>query len=535
MGVRSLLAAAEAATGPADRTRPNILLIMADDMGFSDISSFGGEIDTPNIDALSHRGIHFTQFYNAARCCPTRASLLTGLYPHQVGMGWLTNSNLGPPGYTGDLARNGVTIAEVLRAGGYRTYMSGKWHLTHVKCEGPEGPKYNWPLQRGFQRFYGTITGGGGNYFDPHTLTRGNEPVKSGKEFYYTDAISDSMIDFVQDHKRDHPDEPFFGYLSYTAPHWPLHALEEDIKTYISIYEAGWDEIRSARYRRQHESGLLDRRWDLSPKDFPSWAEVPEETKPLLVKRMAVYAAQIVSMDRGIGRVVGELRKTGQLDNTLILFLSDNGGASNPISRGDKSVDALGTAKSFESYRREWANVSNTPFRLYKHFVHEGGIATPLIVHWPDGIAPRKNAVSETGHVIDIAATCLDVAQIDYPRTYNGYTITPSEGRSLLAAFKGGKIGHDALYWEHGSNRAVREGKWKLVRRKSTDKWELHDMDTDRTEVNNLAAKYPDRVARMDAMWDDWAKRSQVYPLCKAGWKDRLSMDKGPPGLPTRP
>ncbi len=534
-GVPSLLTAAGAAMDPTAPGRPNILLVLADDMGFSDISSFGGEINTPNIDSLMHRGIHFTQFYNAARCCPSRASLLTGLYPHQVGMGWLTNSNLGAPGYTGDLARNGATLAELLGPAGYRTYMSGKWHLTHVKCEGPEGPKYNWPLQRGFHQFYGTLTGNGGDYFDPHTLTRGNEPVKPGKDFYYTDAISDSMIDFIQDHKSDHPNRPFFGYLSYTAPHWPLHALEDDIKKYISVYEAGWDEIRSARYRRLQESGLLDDRWDLSPKDFPSWAEVPDETKPLLVKRMAVYAAQIASMDRGIGRVVDALRKTGQLDNTLILFLSDNGGASNPISRGDKSVDALGTAKSFESYRREWANVSNTPFRMYKHFVHEGGIATPLIVHWPAGIAPRKQAVSEAGHIIDIAATCLDAAQIDYPSTYDGYAITPSEGRSLLPAFNGGKIGHDALYWEHSNNRAVRQGKWKLVLRKYNGKWELYDMEADRTEIHDLAAMHPDRVSRMAAMWDDWATRSQVYPLCNAGWNERISMDKGPPGLPQRP
>ncbi len=531
---RSLLATGQAAFASAGRARPNILLIMADDMGFSDIGCFGGEIQTPQIDALSSGGIRFTQFYNASRCCPTRASLLTGLYPHQVGLGWMTVSNFGIPGYRGDLGRNGVTIAEVLSVSGYRTYMSGKWHVVHHSCEGPDGPKYNWPCQRGFDRFYGTIRGDG-SYFEPESLTRDNEQIKPPENFYYTDAISDSMIDFIRDHKRGHSEEPFFGYVSYTSPHWPLHALKEDIEEYIKVYEAGWDKIRAARHRRQIESGLLNDSWDLSQQDSPFWTEVPDESKPLLVKRMAVYAAQIAAMDRGIGRIIQALRKMGQYENTLIVFLSDNGGASNPISRGEKGVDVLGTAKSFESYRREWANVSNAPFRMYKHFVHEGGIATPLIVHWPAHVAPRKELVREPGHVIDIMATCLDAARVRYPAEYKGYSITPLEGRTFLPALKGGRIGHDALFWEHSSNRAVRHGKWKLVLQRPIGKWELYDMEADRTEVHDLATQYPDRVANLASMWDNWAKRSQVYPLCSASWPDRIAMDKGPPGPPTRP
>ncbi len=534
MLARSLLAADQTASASTGRPRPNILLVMADDMGFSDVGCFGGEIQTPQIDALSSRGVRFAQFYNTARCCPTRASLLTGLHPHQVGLGWMTVANFGVPGYRGDLGRNGVTIAEALSASGYRTYMSGKWHVVHHSCEGPDGPKYNWPCQRGFDRFYGTIRGDG-SYFEPASLTRDNEQIKPPKDFYYTDAISDSMVDCIRDHKRNHSEKPFFGYVSYTSPHWPLHALKEDIQEYIKVYEVGWDKIRAARHRPQIESGPLDGRWDLSPQDSPSWAKVPGETKPLLVKRMAVYAAQIASMDRGIGRIVQALRKTGQYENTLIFFLSDNGGSAEQVSKADKAIDVLGTNQSFESYRREWANVSNAPFRMYKYFIHEGGIATPLIVHWPAHVAPRKEPVREPGHVMDIMATCLGAARVQYPTQYKGYSITPLEGRSLLSALKGGRIGHDALFWEHSSNRAVRHGKWKLVLQRSVGEWELYDMEADRTEVHDLASQYPRRAAKMASMWDNWAKRCQVYPLCSASWPDRISMDKGPPGPPTRP
>ncbi len=502
--------------------RPNIVLIMADDMGYSDIGCYGGEIQTPNLDKLAANGLRFTQFYNTARCCPTRASLMTGLYSHQTGMGWMTAANLGYDGYRGDLNDKCVTIAEVLKQAGYGTYMAGKWHLTYDKYW--DGPKHSWPRQRGFDRFYGTISGGG-SYFNPKALTRDNTRIKAPAEgYYYTDAISDNAVKFIAEHNRSKGDEPFFLYVAYTCPHWPLHAKPKDIAKYRGKYIKGWDALRSERHKRMIKMGIMDKGWAITPRDkkVKTWDEVKSGKKELWDLRMAVYAAQIDCMDQDIGRIISAVKKAGRLDNTLIMFLSDNGGCAEGISRKKKDIELLGTDDSFESYRINWANASNTPFRLYKHWVHEGGIATPLIVHWPRGIKARGQLRHQPGHVIDIMATCLDITGATYPRKYKGNKIVGLEGKSLVPAFENKRIGREAIYWEHEGNRAIRVGKWKLVAKGVQGPWELYDLEVDRTELNNLAQKYPDRVKKMAAMWQKWAERADVLPLDGRGWFERL-------------
>jgi arylsulfatase A-like enzyme len=513
---------------------PNIVLIMADDMGYSDIGCYGGEIHTPNLDKLAANGLRFTQFYNTARCCPTRASLMTGLYPHQTGMGWMTAANLGYEGYRGDLNNKCVTIAEVLKRAGYKTYMAGKWHL--VYDEYWDGPKHSWPRQRGFDRFYGTISGSG-SFYKPHTLTRDNTRIEAPKKgYYYTDAISDNASKFITQHSEVTPDAPFFLYVAYTAPHWPLHAKAEDIARYRGKYKIGWDEVRRRRHERMIDMGIVDEAWAMTPRDeeVKPWDQVNEVKKNEMDLRMAIYAAQIDCMDQGIGRIVKTLEKTGRLDNTLILFLADNGGCAEMLQFGemedvgegigmsyDKFIALLGTDDTFASYGISWANVSNTPFRRYKHWVHEGGIATPLIVHWPVRIKSGGKLRHQPGHLIDIMTTCVDVAGAKYPSRYNGNEITPMEGKSLVPAFDNKPIKREAIYWEHEANRAIRAGKWKLVL-KHPGRWELYDIEADRTELNDLAEKYPERVRKLAAMWQSYAERANVLPLDGRSWEERV-------------
>jgi len=555
------LAAPRWATG-APATRPNIVLIMCDDMGFSDIAPYGGEIHTPNLQGLADKGIRFTQFYNTCRCCPTRASLMTGLYPHQAGVGHMMG-NYGLPGYRGDLSREAVTIAEVLKTAGYRTYMTGKWHLTpHTR---PEGPKHNWPRQRGYDRFFGTIHGAG-SYFDPNSLTRDNTQIPPWKDFYYTDAISDTAAAFIRDHARDHRDKPFFLYVAYTAPHWPMHAKPQDMANYKGRYAKGWDALRRERHARQIEMGLVKKEWKLTPRDprAPAWDEEP--MKPWQERRMEVYAAMVDCADQGIGRILSALDQTGLRDDTLVLFLADNGGCAEEMgSRGPirpdpqkvKRLEPLppdqvqtrmvpratrdgrpvrmgrgvmpGPPDTYVAYGLPWANVSNTPFRRYKHWVHEGGIASPLILHWPRGIpqAMHGRLYHEPAHLIDIMATCVDLAGAKYPREFAGHKIKPMEGVSLRPALTGKPLTSEprAIFWEHEGNRAVRLGRWKLVA-VHNGPWELYDMEADRTELNNLAAKMPEKVAELKAMWDQWARRADVVPW--GSWRKRPRAGKGP-------
>jgi arylsulfatase A-like enzyme len=507
------------------------MLIMVDDMGYSDIGCYGGEINTPNLDKLAANGLRFTQFYNTARCCPTRASLMTGLYPHQAGVGHMM-SDSGLEGYRGDLNNRCVTIAEVFRQAGYSTYMTGKWHVTkqvgHWSGNEKLTSKHNWPCQRGFDRFYGTIHGAG-SFFDPITLTRDNTPIEPETDtYYYTDAISDNTVRYINEHKTG---KPFFCYVAYTAPHWPLHALPADIERYKGRYDRGWDVLRAERLRRMVKMGFINPNWKLTARDprVQPWEHAAD--KSWQAHRMEVYAAQIDRVDQGIGRIVSALKKTGRFDNTLILFLADNGGCAEeigqkwgglhiprktrdgqPIQKGNNPLVMPGTEETYQSYGVPWANASNTPFRLYKHWVHEGGIATPLIVRWPMRIGDCGRLCHQPGHLIDIMATCIDVAGTEYPTSYNGRRIVPLEGKSLVPAFANKPIKREAIYWEHEGNRAIRAGKWKLVARGKNGPWELYDLDADRTETNNLAAVYPDRAKQMAEMWQHWAQRACVLP-----------------------
>ncbi len=515
--------------------RPNILLILNDDMGYSDIGCFGGEVDTPNLDRLAAHGVRFTQFYSTARCSPSRASLLTGLHPHQTGIGVLTYDQ-GPEGYPGNLNKNCITIPEVLKNSGYRTYMSGKWHIARDLRQ----PSDAWPKQRGFDHFYGTIIGAG-SYFDPNTLTRDNENIESealsDEDFYYTDAISDQATRYIREHSQDNPDVPFFLYVAYTAPHWPLHAREEDAAKYEGRFDVGWDRLREERMRRMVDMGIIDRSWKLTDRDptQPEWEAA--ENKEWLLRCMQVYAAQIDSMDQGIGRILGMLEETGQLENTMIIFLSDNGACAEPIPEDvdpDELVDSLAIARrhtrkgeevrfgndpsiipgqenTYQSYGVAWANLSNTPFRLYKHWVHEGGIATPFIVHWPQGIHDKGSLRHTPAQLTDVMATVLEASGAVYPESYQGNKILPLEGQSLLPVFGRDTLERGTLYWEHEGNAAVRSGKWKLVRN-YPGPWELYDMEQDRTEMNDLAQQYPEQVVKMSALYWAWAKRCGVIP-----------------------
>jgi arylsulfatase A-like enzyme len=546
VGFASCLVAAEA-------RRPNILLILADDMGFSDLGCYGGEISTPNLDRLAGEGLRFTQFYNTSRCCPTRASLLTGLYPHQAGIGHMTDTKATGDGYVGDLGRNCLTIAEQIRPAGYATYMCGKWHVTKYERD-KDGPKHNWPLQRGFEQFYGTITGGG-SYYDPTTLCRGNtfiapqnDPEYRPKQFYYTDAISDSAIQFLQHHATQTSVKPFFLYVAYTAAHWPMHALPEDIAKYRGKYDGGYAPIRAARFEREKRLGLIHPDWIMTPQ-AEDWAT--QENKAWEARCMEVYAAMVDRMDQGVGRILEELKRQGQWDNTLILFLQDNGACAELMGRQSNAAqveeatykpfgpDDLqpqiwppmqtrdgrpvrsgpgvmpGPEDTYVAYGRGWANVSNTPFREYKHWVHEGGISTPLIAHWPSGITSEQcgTLVHTPGHLIDIAATCVDLAGATYPPQRKGVPTTPLEGVSLRPIFSGKPLERpQPIFWEHEGNRAMREGNWKLVAKSPGGRWELYDMDADRTETHDLASVQPQRVQAMAAKWEAWAARVHALP-----------------------
>ncbi len=540
-------------SGAQNKKRPNIVLIMSDDMGYSDIGCYGSEIKTPVLDGLAANGLRFTRFYNTARCCPTRASLMTGLYPHQAGVGHMMYDG-GFDGYRGDLNKNCVTIAEVMKQAGYATYMSGKWHVT--KHTNPDGPKFNWPRQRGYDRFYGTITGAG-SFYDPSTLTRDNtmispaaDPEYQPETYYYTDAISDNAVSFLAGHHKEKNDQPFFMYVAYTSAHWPMHALEKDIKKYKGMYDGGYEPIRKARYERMKKLGVIEEHWDLSER-AGDWGNI--KNKKWEARCMEVYAAMIDRMDQGIGKIVDTLKKQNKLDNTIIFFLQDNGGCAEGLGRKTRNkwtempekppFDPMpkntlqrgmiprqtrdgypfvtgkgvmpGPDGTYIAYGRNWANVSNTPFREYKHWVHEGGISTPLIVHWPAGIYKKGSLCHQSGHLIDIMATCVDAGEAKYPETYKGNTIKPMEGKSLVPAFSQKKIERKAIYWEHEANRAIRQDKWKLVSKakgRQWGPWELYDMELDRSELTDLSKEHPKRVKEMAQMWEAYAKRANVFP-----------------------
>lgn len=524
--------------------RPNIIIILNDDMGFSDLGCYGGEMHTPNLDGLASGGLRFSQFYNTARCCPSRASLLTGLHPHQADVGhMMLNDEV--DGYLGDLSQNTVTIAEVLREAGYATFMSGKWHVTSHY----DGPKHNWPCQRGFDAYYGILSGCC-SYFDPTTLTRDNEPIDDVPgDFFLTDAVSDHASRQIRQHAADYPGKPFFQYVAYPAPHWPLHADPDDVARYKGRFDRGWDVLRQERMKRLIDMGIINPDWRLSPRDpaEPPWEQTVD--KGWQARRMEVYAAQIECMDRGMGRIVDTLGDAGQFENTVIMFLSDNGGCAEELcptwqdwlmphnarttTRDGKRVQVgndpsvmPGGGDTYQSYGRAWANLSNTPFREYKHWVHEGGIATPLIVHWPGGISDGGGLRHEPAQLPDIMATCLDLAGADYPGSFDGRDILPLEGYSMAPIFRGEPFLREALFWEHEGNCAVRNGPWKLVKKHPGD-WELYDMREDRTELNDLSGRFPDRVSELVMLYEEWADRCSVMP-----WDELLEMRRGKGQLP---
>ncbi|HXE54355.1 MAG TPA: arylsulfatase [Tepidisphaeraceae bacterium] len=540
----------------APAPRPNIVILLADDVGFCDIGCYGSEIHTPNLDALSADGLRFTQFYNVSRCCPSRACLLTGLYPHQTGVGDMTDrwSPVYDDGYVRDLNEHCVTIGQVLKSAGYGTYAVGKWHVTQ-EIEPNTKNKRNWPLHRGFDRYYGTIMGAG-SFFDPAMLCRGDTPISpfvdpkyrppAGQPYYYTDAIGDQACRFIREHHDQHGDQPFFLYVAFTAAHWPMQALPEDIAKYKGVYDAGYEPIRKARFEREKRMGLIDPSWELSPQ-YGNWAKV--RNKQWEIRCMEVYAAMLDRMDQNIGSIVQTLRDQHLIGNTLILYLQDNGGNWERMGRNPRvhrtrsdhptlpslSLEHIqaemrptqtrdgwpvldghnvlpGPADTYIAYGQAWANVSNTPFREYKHWVHEGGISTPLIAHWPNGIGRKGELEKQPGHLIDLMATCVDLAGATYPKQFDGHDIDPMEGTSLLPAFAGKTLPQRSIFWEHEGNRAMRQGDYKLVAKGPGGKWELYDIPRDRTEMHDLASAQPQRVRSMVRQWEDWARRCHVIP-----------------------
>ena len=520
-------AAFPSAASAAPAKRPNILLILADDLGYSDPGCYGGEIETPNLDRLAQGGVRFTQLYNNARCCPSRAAILTGRHPHAVGMGNMQGGKSRPgfPGYSGQVSPSVPFLPTVLRDSGYSTFMAGKWHL------GAPGP-----IDRGFDDYYGMVHGFD-SFWNPAKYTRlpsGRPTIPWKEPFYATDAITDHALAFIQS-ARQNPAKPWFTYLAYNAPHFPLHAPKDLIYKYQPVYEQGWDEIRDKRFARMKQLGLVDPRWKMSPRSIvgpnrvsdvngwaakqnPAWDTIPADRRKDLARRMAVFAAMVDRMDQNIGRVLTDLETAGELSNTLIIFCADNGacaewdpwgfdissGPQNILHSGSK-LDEMGQPGTYHSYGSAWANTCNTPLSLYKHYTHEGGISTPSIAHWPAGLKARPGAVNhQPWHFIDILPTLTSVAGAKTPPETAGVNMAP--------ILQGKKVDRGPLFFEHEGSRAVREGKWKITALYPKGQWELYDIEADRTEQFNLATQHPDRVKRMAAQWESWAKRNNVIP-----------------------
>jgi arylsulfatase A-like enzyme len=538
--VFSSLAASSVAVGASDSARPNIVLILVDDLGYSDLGCYGGEIETPNIDRLAQNGVRMTQLYNSARCCPTRASLMTGLYPHQTGVGFMTADN-GKPGYRGFLNDRCVTTASLLQTAGYKTYLAGKWHLRgagDLECT---------PTNRGFDEFYGPFRDYASFYREDlyFRLPEGREPIEqSSDSFYATNAITDYALHFLDDARKNA--KPYYLYLAYNAPHFPLQAPVELIDKYAEEYEKGWDHIREERFAKMMASGLIPKNFDLSERglvpevpnrnkdskyfgqQIPAWDSLDHDRQKDLARRMATFAAMIEIVDRNVGRVVEDLKANGELENTCIFFLSDNGACAewdpygfdddpypqNKLYKGDE-LKEIGQKGTFHSYGTAWANASNAPFSSYKHYTYEGGISSPAIVHFPSSVKASGSINRETQHVMDVAATILDLVSTfsrahQYPEKWKGETLYPIEGQSLLPLIEGRATSSRPLYFEHEGNRGVRDGKWKLVWTNYEKQWELYDIQKDRTETRNIARSHPNKVANLSKQWHAWAERCMV-------------------------
>ena len=511
--------------------RPNILLIMADDLGFSDLGCYGGEIVTPNLDGLAKNGLRFTQFYNTARCWPTRAALLTGYYAQQVQRDTL-------PGLKrGNRPAWARLLPEMLSNAGYRSYHSGKWHIDDM------------PLANGFDRSY--YLRDQSRYFNPKVHWEDDKklpPVKLGSGYYITSAISEHAVKVLKDHAANHANKPFFHYLAFTAPHFPLHALPGDIARYRKRYQVGWDVIRQQRWQRIQKLGIVEGQLsDIErkvgpPYDFPeamkqlgagevnrpvAWKRLTNKQRDFQATKMAIHAAMVDSMDREIGRVLKQLQEMNAFDNTLIFFLSDNGASAEIMVRADghDPEAAPGSAATYLCLGPGWSTTCNTPFRRHKTWVHEGGIATPFIVHWPAQLVAYAGEYRRSaGHVIDIVPTILDVTRVEKFKTWNGKQIPVQPGKSLRPLFiKDGTVTHGSLWWAHENNRAIRMGDWKLVAA-AGEKWELFNLQTDPTETENLATKYPQKVQKLEQQW-----QAQANAMLK------LAVDNPQKEAPSRP
>jgi len=495
--------------------RPNVVLVMVDDMGFSDLGCYGGEVETPNLDALAMGGVRFTQFANTARCCPSRASLMTGLYPHAAGMGWMAAVDEGVPAYQGQLRKDRPTIAEVLKYGGYRTYMAGKWHLTvEASYNGGDTltkPNGSWPHQRGFDRYYGGLSGGGSHY-KPKSLVNQDKMIDSSTlpdDFYYTYEVTKRSIDFITDHDFN---QPLFLYVAHYAPHRPLQAPQERIDKVRKRYEVGYDILRHERFERQKALGIVakDVLYGKPYGDPPAWKDLKLEQQEKWIEEMATYAAMIEIVDDGIGEIVGELKRRGQFDNTLFLFLSDNGATAE-----GGFISQLA------------ANLSNSPYINYKKHTHLGGIASPLIVHSPKSIDLKPGVlISDPAHIIDILPTILDATGVDFPTEFQDKQTMAPSGTSLMPVILGNKLTSRPLFWEHEGNRAIRSGDWKAVAEGVKGDWELYDLSKDPFEQQNLGAQHPERLQELIAQFDNWAEEVGASPLHHEGWKQRIDKYK---------
>lgn len=522
--------------------KPNIIVVLSDDMGFSDLACYGGEINTPNLDALAYNGVRFTQFYNAARCCPTRASLLTGLYPHQAGMGYMQGKSWGTSAaYQNYLRSDRKTIAEIMKLGGYTTLHVGKWHVGSMK----DGAM---PSVRGFDRAW--ATGGAIDFWNLKKVYEDGEmrDLKESEKKFGIDVKGDKAIEYIE--WANQKEAPFFMYLAFNAAHWPMMAKPEDIAKYRGKYMKGWDQLRLERIMRLEDLGMLagtvpDKIVD---PNVPRWDDIPEGDKypgyhELLSgkhdqddwdSKMAVYAAMIDCMDQNIGRIIEKLKESGQFENTLIMFLQDNGACPEQINR--RETDYPGGENTYNSYDLPWAYLSNTPFRMYKHFMHEGGISTPFIVHWPDGMKDdRKGTIEKEsfGQLIDIVPTCMEAAGIEDAKI--DYEL---EGMSLLPVILDIEENSDReLFWEHEGNRCVRKGDWKLISRYEMDfeyfgrwgfpiekrkqEWELYNVKNDRWEMNEVSSEHPALVEEMKKDYEAYYKKVGAIPR-----QELLSLDK---------
>lgn len=519
-------------------SRPNVVILLADDLGFSDLGCYGSEIRTPHLDRLAMGGTRLANFHNTPRCSPSRASLLTGLHPHQTGIGILVDDNSKDGGYRGTLNNKCVTLAELLRAGGYATAIRGKWHLSSDN-KTPDGA---WPTERGFDSFYGTLTGCG-SYYEPGTLTRGTTNIEEeakDPDFFYTDRIADEAVAFIDQHVTENvQDQPFFLYVPFTAPHWPLHARPETIESYDGVYSEGWDAIRQSRFERQKELGVIAPHTQLSPRDPSISAWEDEAFQEWQVARMQVYASMVTEMDTAIGRILVEIESKGLLENTIILFMSDNGAASEDLplferevflqrtdilrykTRAGKDVhignDPLikpGPENTYASYGKGWANVSNTPFRFYKVWTHEGGVSSPFIAHWPAGSLKSGSVLENPFQLVNIVPTILEATKCVYPQNRNDVDLFQLEGGSMLRALRGGGESNPQLWWEHVGNAAIQRDNWKLVRQYDWP-WELYDISKDRSELNDVSADFPEIVKELSDEWDRLAEANGVIPFRK--------------------